>query len=686
MSTYVWTDSYWINVKDEPYIMIYGRNYDNPYETRIFKVKNFKPYFYAPADEVRGDGEELIDAYGRRVKKVTCALPSHVSYERDFFSWTDEADIPFDLRFMIDAGIYYAFHEKLKPVEVQKPIKPRICYFDIEVSKPDGTLPDFHSPHHPVVMIQCLDSYTDEIKIFTWNIPKVSDEQILCKNEKMLFFQFSQYILKNDFDVLCGWFSNSFDLPYLKARADFLRANLSIGRPPNISDVYASDNGVRILGRQAFDLLDAFKKWHSAKGELESYSLKSIAKTFCNFVYEDYGDSIAKMMEEGNYETLVEYGRNDVIALKLIDEKLGLINFFEYIRFIVGCKLEDTLFNGKVVDTLLLRETERPLPTKERREGKNYTGAFVLEPPVGIHEWVGVFDLASLYPTIMIAFNVSPDIDKIIPKTVSKILSERERLRKLRLEGKADESTKLKEYVLKTIANSFYGVQGWSGFRMYDRECAEFVTRKGRELIQYLINCAEDLGFNVLYSDSVRGDMRVFVKDKGYVKIEDLFKDVSYSILEKEYYVPQEDIYVLSMSKDGKVEFKKVKYVMRHYIDDEIREVVLDEKKKIYLTKEHSIMKYINKRERRKGSGVYEVVKPDDLLGKSVIYQKKYGGYDDGIRNKNMERFWELVGFVYGDGWWGKNKYYVKVSFGNDVDELVEYFGQLKEAGLITNI
>jgi len=228
---------------------------------------------------------------------------------------------------------------------------------------------------------------------------------------------------------------------------------------------------------------------------------------------------------------------------------------------------------------------------------------------------------------------------------VSKILNERERLRKLRLEGKADESTKLKEYVLKTIANSFYGVQGWTGFRMYDRECAEFVTRKGRELIQYLINCVKDLGFDVLYSDSVRGDMRVFVKDKGYVKIEDLFKDVSYSILDKEYYFPQEDIYVLSMSKDGKVEFKKVKYVMRHYIDDEIREVVLDEKKKIYLTKEHSIMKYINKRERRKGSGVYEVVKPDNLLGENVIEARTINKF--GIRRVKEVNKVRYKGYVY---------------------------------------
>lgn len=861
MSTYIWIDGTWTRGQDgKPRVILFGRDYENVQQTVYKAVKGFRPYFYAPSHEVEESGEIVIDALGRRVKKVFANLPSDVRRLREQYSWTDEADILFDVRFVVDAGIKYAFDDGVRPIDVDKPLQPRVCFFDIEVDSPPEIMPRPEKPEWPIVMIQCLDSYTGEIRIFTWNMPEKVDEQVVCASEKHMLYEFARYVQRKDFDVLSGWFcvpkgtyvetasglrkieqigegdrlieqvsvrrkyetgikpiarvytklgwwfdtstqhkfkaykipegvrynrrnvhtydwdwvpaeklndshilecpfaiyvdnqptpelteklcylagfaygdgsiqdytaagvafkiyqkdgnllqqitgrdkvwqhpdgtyvarvnlqqasdlivqngrkqlnyemlsrlslrqfaafvagwfdadgcvqkggniecgqgytiaitdknweptvsilfkdfgvitrvsrdsynvvwyirliaaipefweafcewsrkvtknmvrnkvartvspnrlehfswtvidqrlyvrvdrvdqigakktmdmetsshwysigcithnSNGYDLPYLKKRSDKIGVPLQLARYPAMSGIRLGKRSVRIVGRQCVDLLEAFKKWHKAKGELETYDLKFVSKKFGGFQYEDYGDSIRVLLEEKDYETMLEYGRNDVIALQRIDEKIGLFEFYEYLRFIVGCKLEDTLQNSKIIEMLLMRNGIKPMPTRQYgvTEVDRYTGALVLEPPLGIHEWVGVFDLASLYPTIIMAFDISPDVDKMIPKVITTILQERERLRKLRLEGKADETTKMKEVVLKFIANSFYGVLGWPGFRLYKRELAEFITTKGREINRYLQQCAAERGFRAIYGDTdsvfIRGVM-----------------------------------------------------------------------------------------------------------------------------------------------------------------------------------
>lgn len=526
MSTYVWIDGTWTRGQDgKPRVILYGRDYENVHQTVYKAVRGFKPYFYAPSHEVEEPDEVLIDALGRRVKKVFANLPSDVRRLREQYSWTDEADILFDVRFVVDAGIKYAFDDQMRPVEVDKPLRPRVCFFDIEVDSPPEIMPRPEKPEWPIVMIQCLDSYTGEIRIFTWNIPERIDEQVICSSEKHMLYEFARYVQRRDFDVLSGWYSNGYDLPYLKKRSDRIGVPLQLARYPSMSGIRLGKRSVRIVGRQCVDLLEAFKKWHKAKGELETYDLKFISKKFGGFQYEDYGDSIRVLLESQDYETLLEYGRNDVIALQKIDEKIGLFEFYEYLRFIVGCKLEDTLQNSKIIEMLLMRNGIKPMPTRQYgiTEEDRYTGALVLEPPLGIHEWVGVFDLASLYPTIIMAFDVSPDVDKMIPKVITTILQEREKLRKLRLEGKADETTKMKETVLKFIANSFYGVLGWPGFRLYKRELAEFITTKGREINRYLQQCAAERGFKAIYGDTDSVFIRGVMSPKMGMELQEYF-------------------------------------------------------------------------------------------------------------------------------------------------------------------
>lgn len=505
MDTLVWIDSSWVNHNGEPRILLFCRKYNAPEESVIRGVRGFRPYFYVPEGEsvfgLDAESDTIIDALGRKVRKVYARLPNHVRELRQRFTWTDEADIPFDMRFVIDVGIQYAFtisNGTLEPVEVKKPLLPRVCYFDIEVLCPEEILPKPENPVYPVISIQALDGYTHEKRIWTLGGERICEEHIVCENEKEVLSRFARYVRQKDFDIITGWYSEGFDVPYLFNRAKILGVSLH--------EMSRYQNTLKIVGRQFVDMLEMFSKWHKAKGELETYDLKSIAEQFGKFKYIDYGDSIKRLIDSNDWETLVEYGLNDVEALWRIDKEVGLVEFYEYLRYVVGCKFRDTLANSRIIETLILRMKGKPLPTRKYSQldesDESYKGALVLSPPLGIHEWVGVFDLASLYPSIIIAFDVSPDVDRIIPKVIGKILQEREKLRELRLKGQADEYVKMKETVLKFLANSFYGVMGWKGFRLYDKSKAEFITAKGRELNVLLQKEIQYRGYQPIYGDT----------------------------------------------------------------------------------------------------------------------------------------------------------------------------------------
>jgi len=481
MTIYVWTDSLWVTDNNSPIILLFGRNYHDKTITKTFTVRGFTPYFYAPSTVSTG----LIDALGRPIKKVIARFPSDIPRLRERFDWTDEADILFDKRFLIDNKISYAFTEDdIKPVDVPSPIDPRVLWIDIEIL--GKSIPNPAYPSYPIVSIQLMDSYTKEITIFTYQIPKCDDVQVCCKSEHELLVRFADYVHQLDPDIISGWNSNEFDLPYIINRARTLGVSLiemcRIYREPSARNIGGRWN-IKIHGRQCFDFLEAFRKYYAPQGQLDSYRLKSVISNRDimgddAYSYDDQGGNLISLFENEQWFDIISYCKNDVVALDTINNKINLIEFFEGLRMISGVKIEETLANSRVIESIIMRAGIRPVPTKHTLPSSpdGYEGAIVLSPPIGIHDNVGVIDLTSLYPNIMVGFNISPDIDGVIPNTLRIIMEERDKIRKLRLEGKADDVMVNKETVLKYLANSFYGVIGWPQFRLYDKEQASKVT------------------------------------------------------------------------------------------------------------------------------------------------------------------------------------------------------------------
>lgn len=496
-------------------VHLFGRNASDRTVNETI-IEHHEPYFYIPSDETDKVkqlagcrlGEPCTDAFGRPVHKVFTDYPGRVRDVRDIFSFTDESDILYERRAIVDLKIRSGYKRKDSGIIVPQTIDyvpPRILYFDIEVRAPRGIMPSAQKVEHPVASIQIKDSYTGRKFVITYGIPnKIRDTHIPATSEKELFLIFYQLLKKIDPDILTGWYTNQFDIPYLVRRAIVL--GVSTKGFCRINDARAelmpnSKYVVRIPGRQCFDMLDGFKKLKGSESQREDYRLKSISADY-NFPYKDYGAFIDELLNNEDYDTFLDYCENDVDSLSNIDEKTSMFGFFESIRYFAGCKLEDTIHNSRIIETYLMHEGIKPMPRKQHIEGDPFEGAFVMNPPIGIQHDVGWVDLKSLYPMIMMARDLSPDVDKIVPRLIKHIVDERDKLRELNKSGRGTPISKNQENVFKYLANSFYGVLGSKEFRLFNLEIASAVTRYGREISELVRNECTRLGYTPIYGDT----------------------------------------------------------------------------------------------------------------------------------------------------------------------------------------
>jgi len=511
-------------------ITLYSRNLHNRLDTVEHHIKSYKPYFYIPADEKFtaqrlkevDKVEEYVykDALGRRVRK--CFTHNHYSPKKikDEFTFTSMADFVVDRFYTTDIKLKYAYtidkSGRISPVMDDTIfLPPRIMLFDIEIRNPkDAGVPMPTDPKWPIVSIQIKDTYTNAIRVFTFGVPQQDDpEHTACKTEEELFRRVVEYVELTDPDLLTGWNTAAYDIPYIIQRSRILGVDitgLARYQAPrcNWSD-RVSGWLINIPGRSTVDMMIAFKKFTAGKAQRESYSLKAIIsdkdllKEYA-FEYIDYGPKIDELFTAGRWKDFLDYCKYDVIALDNINKKLGLFDFYENLRKVTGCRLDDVMFNSKIIEMFLMHKGMKPLPTRQEyaQDEGTFQGATVVDPIVGLHDWVATFDLASLYPNIIIGFNLSPDIDHLIPTTLKETLALRDEMRALRKKDPDNQVVANMEMAYKFLNNSFYGVMGLKTFRLYNKEIAAAVTRYGRELNEFLQQCARNKGYIVVAGDT----------------------------------------------------------------------------------------------------------------------------------------------------------------------------------------
>ena len=376
---------------------------------------------------------------------------------------TFESNIPFPLRYMIDAkiqgmswvectadkfkvrtpsqqvsscqievDIHYSDLIAHAPEGEWSKIAPlRILSFDIECSGRKGIFPEANVD--PVIQIANIITVQGESKptiknVFTLNTcASIVGAQVLCfEQESELLLKWSQFVVESDADIIIGYNINGFDFPYLLDRAKALKLNKFpfLGRIKN-SQTQAKDTtfsskafgtrnskNINIEGRVQMDVLQLMQRDH----KLRSYSLNSVSAHFLGEQKEDVHHSIISDLQNGTDETrrrLAVYCLKDAyLPQRLIDKLMCVINYIEMAR-VTGVNYNYLLTRGqqiKVVSQLFRKAaTEDLLIPAMEIEGtdEQYEGATVIEPEKGFYQVpIATLDFTSLYPSIMMAHNL----------------------------------------------------------------------------------------------------------------------------------------------------------------------------------------------------------------------------------------------------------------------------------------
>ncbi len=492
------------------------------------RVSDFYPYFY--------DQDK---------KKIVCNAVSEVKDRRQQYEKTYEADVPYLQRFMID---------RIKtPIEKES---IRTNFLDIETLMSIDTV---NTPE-PILSIACYDTTLKKYFTFTWKAVGFREETIkkfeinrqsieydnwhvyVCEDEKAMLLKFISFIKTTDPDLITGW-NASFDAAYIINRMLKLQINAhelcrfgyaNTGKEKDERDKTKFVFNF-IKGRIVFDLQNAYKRLTSSF--YSSSSLEAVATKELGRGKLKSDKSIAQLWET-DVKALLDYNLEDVKLIVELDNKLSIIDYFDEIRRIAGCPWNMLHQNSMIVDTLALRKAKEKgmvLPSNVKREEEDaIKGAYVHTPTPGLYNNIIVFDVRSLYPSIMVSCNLDPftlspqgDIDignghkfksepeGLLPSIINDLFVLRKKYKAKMKEYKYGTSEyhsyDLKQYSVKVVINSIYGVCGFPKFRLFKREVAESVTYMGREIIKFMAGIAEKEGYKLLYADTDS----LFIQSKG---------------------------------------------------------------------------------------------------------------------------------------------------------------------------
>lgn len=505
------------NIFTDSYI-VYLFTRDEDKKLSVVKISNFRPYFY-----VLDEKGCYVSIFGDRCRKIVVESPYDVAILREKYSQTFEADVHYPNRFLID---YYD--------DIIDEVPLRKQWIDLEMCTDSLMLPDVNNPSDPIISICVYDSFLDKYVVFAWH-KKYKDvtynssynfDVVLCPSEDVMLDLFLRFEKENFPDIMMGWNATLFDFPYLFNRYGAERFR-------KISPIYKSGiwkngayNNYYIAGCSLMDYLNMYKHVTLSSGSRESYSLDYIGKYELGLPKKELPGVINRKLWDDYLDKIIQYNKRDVEIMVKIDEKLSIVNYFNTIRRIARCRFDDVFLNSVVVDCYLLGlvRNRYVLPTKKKHDKSDYEGAFTKNPEVGVHNWVAVFDAASLYPSILITFNISPetvdkngdiDIDGIkfrsnpvglYPEACIKMINFRkilkEKMKKYEINSDEYNRLKLYEQSVKFLTNSIYGYSAYSGSRLYSIDVARAVTYVGREYTKWVGATVQGLGYRFIYGDT----------------------------------------------------------------------------------------------------------------------------------------------------------------------------------------
>lgn len=429
----------------------------------------------------------------------------------------------------------------------------KVLSFDIEVRSMDSGMPKPHRMQDTVEMISVVTNDKTFLFHTTPGLEHTCAESIECNDEIDMITRFFTLIKSEDPTIITGYNIYGFDLHYLVSRMKLRLVeipDISRGATESVdvirvdwsSNAYGNNDYDRLVigGRVILDMYLYFKRM-----KLDKYSLEFVSHKFIGEGKDDMPYAkMARAFDSGDLEVLAEVARycikDSALVYRLFDKVKMWIDSCEIAK-ITNCSIEDIYTRGeqmKMVSQCVAECAKRNIVLQHlvQTSWSPYEGAYVLEPEKGVYNDCSILDFQSLYPSIIIAYNICPStyvtaaraaaVDTfevgnhffrkhpvgLLPGMIKKLLEERHVL-KTTMKAMDDKTTV--EYIvhdrrqnaLKICANSVYGMMGFKYSRYFGhRGCAESVTTVGRELLNDIVDKIEkSYPVTVVYGDSVAG-------------------------------------------------------------------------------------------------------------------------------------------------------------------------------------
>lgn len=299
----------------------------------------------------------------------------------------------------------------------------RIHYVDIEVYCPDY-FPTPEEASQPINVITIYDTL-DEC-FYTWGTKKLEKkiencEYVYCETETILLQCVLNYIHRSSPDIISGWNSEGFDIPYIINRTVNIMDEDQAKLLSPVRNIYSrmmtgafgrEQQRWYISGVSCVDYLDVYKKF--SVGLRESYKLDAIAERELGERKVDYGNTNLSALADDDWQTFVEYNVQDVNLLVRMEDKLRYLELLRMLAYTGLTTIESAMGTLSVITgatVIKARSKGLVVPTfiKDHSAAGKYEGAYVGEPQRGFQHDVISFDANSLYPNTMISLNLSPE-------------------------------------------------------------------------------------------------------------------------------------------------------------------------------------------------------------------------------------------------------------------------------------
>ena len=439
--------------------------------------------------------------------------------------------------------------------------KVNVTTIDIEVASDDG-FPFVEQAAHPVISITMKNNIDGIYRVWGLYDYEPDDcevegvdaiQYIKCKDEIDLLLSWLSYWHDPRWcpDIVTGWNTRLFDFPYLINRVKNIIGGdvykkfspWGIVDQRNIMMARGEVIAFEMAGIQQLDYYDLFTKFGYTYGMQESYKLDHIAHVVLGerkLSYDEHGS--LHSLYKHDFQKFIDYNIKDVQIVDRLEEKMGLITLAMTMAYRGGVNYSETFGTVQIWDSILYRllfKQQIACPPKFSKQKVPYPGAYVKEPQTGMHDWVVSFDLNSLYPMIIVQYNMSPEtvlegkqhlglepVDKllsgdeieipegttlaasgvrfskdqvgIIPAIIKQYYDERRVIKKAMLEAQQEYQTtptkrlenkmtilENQQMSIKILMNSLYGALGNKHFRYFNNHVAEAITTSGQLSIRW---------------------------------------------------------------------------------------------------------------------------------------------------------------------------------------------------------